>query len=154
MSALARGLARRLFEGVLDWPFPRPAARGLVEREQEGRTEYLFVRVSWSEGDYWVVPGGGVEPGEDPREAVAREVREETGLAVSVGEPVDAFAFETAMGPHVATVFRCVDPEGTLTVEDNPDDEPIEEARWVPAGEVSGLATPDELAAVLARVVG
>ena len=39
----------------------------------------------------WITPGGGIEPGESPAEAAAREFFEETGVAVdlaSVGAPV------------------------------------------------------------------
>lgn len=34
----------------------------------------------------WTLPGGGLEPGEDPAHAVRREVREETGFRVTVGD--------------------------------------------------------------------
>lgn len=35
---------------------------------------------------YWVVPGGGIEADETPREAVIREVKEEVGLDITTAE--------------------------------------------------------------------
>lgn len=37
---------------------------------------------------WWQIPGGGVEQGEHPADAVVREFAEETGLDVEVGDPV------------------------------------------------------------------
>ncbi|MDN5685797.1 MAG: NUDIX hydrolase [Brachybacterium sp.] len=35
--------------------------------------------------DHWLLPGGGVDPGEDPRQCAQREVAEELGLDLEIG---------------------------------------------------------------------
>ncbi len=40
----------------------------------------------------WVLPGGGIEPNEPPRDAVVREILEETGFTVKVVRLVGAYS--------------------------------------------------------------
>ena len=44
-----------------------------------------------SAGQGWSLPAGAIEPGETPQQAIVREVREETGLAVEVVKIVGVF---------------------------------------------------------------
>ena len=57
------------------------------------RGRILLIDQSWADG--WLVPGGARKPGESLSEAVAREVREETGVTISPVRPhaVDEFTF-------------------------------------------------------------
>ena len=55
----------------------RPSARGILIR---GAKIALVHSLKY---DYYKFPGGGLEPGERPEDALLREVREEAGLAVA-----------------------------------------------------------------------
>lgn len=59
------------------------AAQAVV-RDGSGRVLLLRHRM-WPEGRQWGLPGGYAKAGERLEDAVRREVREETGLAVEVG---------------------------------------------------------------------
>ena len=72
----------------------RIAAYALISRHHDGTDEVLLTRMSPRtriEGR-WTLPGGGIDHGEDPRDALRREVHEETGLYVEPDRVLDVHA--------------------------------------------------------------
>ena len=58
--------------------------------EREGRVMLCQRRPGAHNALKWEFPGGKIEPGESPEEALARELREELGIEVNVGRIRDA----------------------------------------------------------------
>ena len=125
---------------------PRLAVRAVIV--EDGR---LLLVNAWTNSDLMCAPGGGVEPHTSLPENLIREVYEETGLTVEVGEVCLINEFHDPGGTYhqVEIFFRATIVAGEI----NPDWKDIEdivtERRWVSAAELATTRfKPDALATV------
>lgn len=81
----------------------------------------------------WEFPGGKVEAGETPQEALAREMNEELLCRVEIGEHVETTSHEYAFGVVTLTTYYAtlIDGEPQLTEHS--------EIRWIPASSLDSV---------------
>jgi 8-oxo-dGTP pyrophosphatase MutT (NUDIX family) len=106
----------------------------------------------WRAGDYsgWTLPGGGIDPGEDPADAAIREIAEETGYRAQLGDligvdskviPAEQRISGSGVPLHaLRVVYTAEVVDGDLT---NEIDGSTDEAAWFALDDVATLDRVD-----------
>jgi 8-oxo-dGTP diphosphatase len=129
--------------GFVHWRNPGVGA-AVVLRDEAGRILLIRRAPGATRSGLWAVPAGFVDYGEEVREAAAREMREETGLDVSVGRPL--FVASNFHDPAKLTVgiwFAGEVAGGSLEAGDDADD-----AAWFPLDDLPPLAFETDVALI------
>ena len=81
---------------------------------------------------FWEFPGGKIEPGESPEQAIVREVREELGVGATPLEQLETVAHDYPHGTRVEIVFvRCSIDSHTFILSDE-----VHDVRWQSPAEI------------------
>jgi 8-oxo-dGTP diphosphatase len=113
----------------------RIAAYGVC-RDSEGRVLLARGSATADLPGVWQIPGGGIDHGEHPADAVVREFAEETGLAVAV-TGLRAAVSDVLWGKHTDRVIYDVAVRGG-TLRDEADGT-TDLAAWIASAELPGL---------------
>ena len=92
----------------------------LIYKSKEEAKEWSSVAIA-NDSNYEVrrdLPGGRLEFGEDPKIALAREIKEEVGLKVEVLKPVDVWHLIKDQFQLVGINYLCIWQEGEVTLSD------------------------------------
>jgi 8-oxo-dGTP diphosphatase len=75
--------------------------------------------------DGWEFPGGKMEPGETPQEALVREIQEELDTEIKVGDLLDTVEYDYPKFHLTMHCFWCTIQSGTLVLKEH------EAAKWL-----------------------
>lgn len=86
----------------------------------------------------WEFPGGKIEPGETPQQALAREIKEELATKIKVGELIDTIEYDYPEFHLTMDCFWCEIIEGELVLLEAQDGrwltkDELDSVKWLPA---------------------
>jgi len=95
---------------------PLTHAGGVVFRPHNG--EFLYLVVSSSDGQNWVLPKGHIEPGESPEAAAVREIAEEAGVLGEALQPLSIQPF-VKLGKQALLQYFLIREVGSTETKEN-----------------------------------
>jgi 8-oxo-dGTP diphosphatase len=108
-----------------------------VIRAKKENGEPLIFATQRGYGDLkggWEFPGGKIEAGETPQEALKREIREELDTEISVGEWIDTIEYDYPTFHLSMDCFWCEVVQGNLVLKE------AEAAKWLTSAELDSVA--------------
>ena len=120
---------------------------------RDGNRVYATQRGYGPQKDGWEFPGGKLEPGESPREALKRELREELAVEVSVGDYLTTLEYDYPEFHLSMQCFTCRVIRGSLVLKEHEDAawldrDRLDDVRWLPADETVNSRLRELLPAV------
>lgn len=111
---------------------------GAVIHNEQGQILCALRAPDMSLPDVWEFPGGKIEPGEEPRATLVREVQEELGCAIDVAEMVEDTTHEYETIVVRLLTFHAAIVEGAPTPREHAElrwlfPQELESLEWAPA---------------------
>ena len=139
-SDLLGGIWRRVPKTLRRWSVRLSQTRfavtaGAIVTDDRGRV--LLLKHRFRPGAGWGIPGGFMEAGEQPDEAMRRELREEVGLEVEQLKLVTTRAFRKPRQVEIVFLCKAVGNPDQLNFE-------IQKAAWFSPGELPKELSRDQ----------
>lgn len=105
---------------------------------QEPTKVFATARGYGEQKGQWEFPGGKIEPGETPEQALVREIREELDVTVEVGAKIQRIEYDYPAFHLTMDCYRCILLEGQPILKEAEaacwlTKETLDTVQWLPA---------------------